>query len=67
MTSCVYTHKSRSLSALHAQVDSRASLAAAWRADRTFLKHQLRAWLRKHAATSLDSAWPQLLSEAVQL
>ncbi len=46
------------------QVDSRASLAAAWRDDPTFLKRQLRAWLRKDAAQALDALWPQLLAEA---
>jgi hypothetical protein len=44
------------------QVDTRASLAAAWRADPTFLKRGLRAWVRK--AALVDAVWPALLAEA---
>lgn len=50
---------------MHVQVDSRASLAAAWHEDSTFLKRQLCAWLRKDAAPKLERLWPQLLAEAV--
>lgn len=49
------------------QVDSKASLATAWRADPTFLKRQLCAWLRKDTTAAVDSVWPQLLAEAQQV
>jgi hypothetical protein len=53
------------LAALAARhVDSRASLAAAWRADPTFLRRELVAWLSKPGAHLLQGLWPRLFEEA---
>lgn len=46
------------------QVFSRASLAAAWAQDPSFLKPQLGLWLHKQQRRVLDSLWPQMLQEA---
>lgn len=46
------------------QVYSRASLAAAWAQDPTFLQPQLSLWLHKQQRRALDTVWPQLLQEA---
>lgn len=47
-----------------AQVDSRASLAAKWRASPRWLHHELAQWLQKGAAPALLQLWPQLVAEA---
>lgn len=46
------------------QVFSRASLAAAWAQDPSFLKQQLGLWVHKQQRRVLESLWPQLLQEA---
>jgi hypothetical protein len=49
-----------------AQVFSRASLAAAWAQDPSFLQPQLALWVHKPQRRALDALWPQLLQEAQQ-
>jgi ATP-dependent RNA helicase DHX37/DHR1 len=46
------------------RVDSRAALAAAWRADAGFLRPQLGLWVAKGRSGALAAAWPRLLAEA---
>ena len=45
-------------------VDSRATLAAAWKRDARFLRTELAAWMKKGRAAELEAAWPRLLEEA---
>ncbi len=45
-------------------VDSRASLAAAWRVDPGFLRPQLALWVHKQRQQRLAAVWPKLLQEA---
>lgn len=46
------------------QVYTRASLAAVWAQDPSFLQPQLSLWLHKQQRRALDALWPQLLQEA---
>jgi hypothetical protein len=46
------------------QVFSRASLAAVWVQDPSFLKDQLGLWVHKQQRRVLEALWPQLLQEA---
>lgn len=53
------------LSALERRgVDSRAALAAAWRADPSYLRPQLALWVAKPKQQLLAQLWPRLLQEA---
>jgi hypothetical protein len=46
------------------QVFSRASLAAVWAQDPSYLKDQLDLWVHKQQRRVLEGLWPQLLQEA---
>ncbi len=50
----------------HPQVDSRASLAAAWQHEPTFLQPQLAAWVQRPSQRQLLQLWPQLLQQAAR-
>lgn len=45
-------------------IDSRASLAAAWRNDKGLLKPELAAWMKAGSVEALVENWPQLLAES---
>lgn len=46
-----------------AGVDSAAALAERWQADPSFLRPELRAWLRRGSERALDLQWPRLVAE----
>lgn len=45
-------------------IDSKAALAAAWRADKGYLRPQLALWVQKQRQQVLVQLWPKLLEEA---
>lgn len=47
-------------------IDSKASLAEAWRKDPVFLQRQLRDSLRKGKQQMLLDIWPQAIAQAFQ-
>lgn len=47
------------------QVDSRASLAAAWEEDASWLRRELKMWLKPGCDALLGRLWPHMLAEAV--
>jgi len=53
------------ISALKGQgVDSKASLAAAWKSNPDFLKQELEQWMQKGAGGRLENLWKELLRES---
>ena len=48
-------------------IDSRASLAKAWRKEPVLLQRQLLECLRKGKRQTLMERWPQVLAEAFQV
>jgi ATP-dependent RNA helicase DHX37/DHR1 len=44
------------------KIDSKLSLAAAWKKDTTYLKKELEAWMQKGAAKKLEAVWKDLIA-----